>query len=608
MSVPVLLQTLLPVAGVLLPVPASGASLKPLVAGKRGVVAAGHPLVAEAGLRILEKGGNAVDAGAATLFAASVVEMMSFGTGGECPILIKLKDGPVVAINGNGIAPELATVEYYQNLKVDDPRRVTYGTIGAAHAGIIPSFGPLSAIVPSAVDSILLALKNYGTMSFAEVIQPAVELAQGFPLNAALERDLERARPVAEKWPATAKVYYPGGRSPKAGEIFVQADLARTFQSMAEAERQNAGKGRQAAIEAVREYFYRGPVARRISDFCKQAGCLVREGDFAAYHAKLEQPLSTQYRGIQVYKVSFWSQSPVFLQNLNLLEGFDLKSMEHNSADYIHTVVEAMKLGYADRDTYYGDPSFSPIPLQLISKEYANIRRPLINKAKASAEHIPGDPEHMQARAGEAFVHARLRDRNGEHQDTTCVNVIDKDGNMMSATPSGAWIPAVIAGDTGVPLTQRAQAFVLTPGHPNQLAPHKHPRITLTPTLALKDGRPWLAFSTPGGDSQDQTLLQIFLNVADFGMNPQEAVEAPRFNSEAMYSSFDDHSDQSLLLDVEKRIPQAVLDQLQARGHKLAIGSDWSNPTAATMVEYDPATGVICGGADVRGHRYALAW
>ena len=608
MSVPVLLQTLLPVAGVLLPVPASGASLKPLVAGKRGVVAAGHPLVAEAGLRILEKGGNAVDAGAATLFAASVVEMMSFGTGGECPILIKLKDGPVVAINGNGIAPELATLEYYQNLKVDDPRRVTYGTIGAAHAGIIPSFGPLSAIVPSAVDSILLALKNYGTMSFAEVIQPAVELAQGFPLNAALERDLERARPVAEKWPATAKVYYPGGRSPKAGEIFVQADLARTFQSMAEAERQNAGKGRQAAIEAVREYFYRGPVARRISDFCKQAGCLVREGDFAAYHAKLEQPLSTQYRGIQVYKVSFWSQSPVFLQNLNLLEGFDLKSMEHNSADYIHTVVEAMKLGYADRDTYYGDPSFSPIPLQLISKEYANIRRPLINKAKASAEHIPGDPEHMQARAGEAFVHARLRDRNGEHQDTTCVNVIDKDGNMMSATPSGAWIPAVIAGDTGVPLTQRAQAFVLTPGHPNQLAPHKHPRITLTPTLALKDGRPWLAFSTPGGDSQDQTLLQIFLNVADFGMNPQEAVEAPRFNSEAMYSSFDDHSDQSLLLDVEKRIPQAVLDQLQARGHKLAIGSDWSNPTAATMVEYDPATGVICGGADVRGHRYALAW
>jgi gamma-glutamyltranspeptidase/glutathione hydrolase len=596
------------IAGVLFPNLSSAATLKPLVAGKRGVVAAGHPLVAEAGLRILEKGGNAVDAGAATLFAASVVEMMSFGAGGECPILIKLKDGPVVAINGDGIAPELATVEYYRSLRPDDPRRVTYGTIGSAHAGIIPSFGPLSAIVPSAMDSILLALGSYGTMSFGEIIQPAIELAQGFPLNVVLERDLARARSLADKWPATAKVYYPGGRSPAAGEIFVQTALARTFQSMAEAEQRSAGKGRQGAIEAVRDYFYRGPVAREISDFCKEAGCLLREGDFAAYRARVEHPLTTKYRGIDVYKVGFWSQSPVFLENLNLLEGFDLKSMEHNSTDYIHTVVEAMKLGYADRDAYYGDPDFSSIPLQLISKEYAAVRRPLISKAKASAEHIPGDPEHMQARASEDFVRARLRDRNGEQQDTTCVNVVDKDGNMMSATPSGAWIPAVIAGDTGIPLTQRAQAFVLTPGHPNQLAPHKHPRITLTPTLAIKDGKPWLAFSTPGGDSQDQTLLQIFLNVVEFGMNPQEAIEAPRFNSEAMYSTFDDHSDRPLLLDVEKRIPPAVLDQLRARGHKLEPGSDWSNPTAATMVEYNPSSGVISGGADVRGHRYALAW
>jgi gamma-glutamyltranspeptidase/glutathione hydrolase len=600
--------SLMVATGVLLPALSSAATLKPLVAGKRGVVAAGHPLVAEAGLRILEKGGNAVDAGVATLFAASVVEMMSFGAGGECPILIKLKDGPVVAINGDGIAPERATVEYYRSLKPDDPRRVTYGTIGAAHAGIIPSFGPLSALVPSAMDSILLALENYGTMSFVEVIQPAIELAQGFPINARLELDLERARPLAEKWPATAKVYYPADRSPKVGELFVQADLAGTFQSMAEAERQSAGKGRQAAIQAVREYFYRGPIAKRISDFCKEAGCLLREGDFAAYHARVEQPLTARYRGIDVYKVGFWSQSPVFLENLNLLEGFDLKSMGHNSADYIHTVVEAMKLGYADRDAYYGDPDFSSVPIELLSKEYANVRRPLIDKAEASAQHIPGDPEHLRARASDDFVRARFRDRNGEHQDTTCVNVIDKHGNMMSATPSGAWIPAVIAGDTGIPLTQRAQAFVLTPGHPNQLAPHKHPRITLTPTLALRDGKPWLVFSTPGGDSQDQTLLQVFLNVVDFGMNPQEAVEAPRFNSEAMYSTFDDHSDQPLVLDAERRISQAVLDQLKSRGHKLQIGGDWSNPTAATIVEYDSARGVISAGADVRGHRYALAW
>jgi gamma-glutamyltranspeptidase/glutathione hydrolase len=482
------------------------------------------------------------------------------------------------------------------------------GTIGHARGGIIPSFGPLSAIVPSAMDSILLALEKYGTMRLSEVIQPAVELAQGFPLDDLLAQAIARTQPVWEKWPTTARDYMPGGHLAKAGELFVQGDLARTFQSLAEVERENAGQGRVAAIEAVRQYFYRGPIAKRISNFCELAGCLLREGDFAAYHARVEEPLKTTYRGIEVYKVGFWSQAPVFLQNLNLLEGFDLKAMGNNSADYIHTVVEAMKLGYADRDAYYGDPDFSQIPVELISKEYANLRRPLINPEKASAEHIPGDPLHMQSRASADFVHSRYSHRNGEGQDTTCVNVIDKDGNMFSATPSGAWIPALIAGDTGIPLTQRGQAFVLTPGHPNQLAPHKRPRITLTPTIALRDGKSWLAFSTPGGDSQDQTLLQIFLDVADFGMNPEEAVEAPRFNSEAMYSTFDDHSDQPLVLDVENRISEAALKALRERGHKLVIQGEWSNPTAPTLVEYDPATGVIAAGADVRGHRYALAW
>ncbi len=549
-----------------------------------------------------------MDAGVATLFAASVVEMSSFGAGGECPILIKLKDGPVVAINGAGIAPELATVEFYEHLRRDDPRLVTFGTIGNARGGIIPSFGPLSAIVPSAMDSILLALEKYGTMSLSEVIQPAIELAQGCPLDEHLAGAIARTQPVWEKWPTTARVYMPGGHLAKTGELFVQADLARTFQSLAEVERQNAGQGRVAALEAVRDHFYRGPIAKRISDFCEQAGCLLREADFAAYHARVEEPLKTTYRGVEVYKVGFWSQSPVFIENLNLLEGFDLKSMGHNSAEYVHTVVEAMKLGYADRDAYYGDPDFSAIPIGLISKEYAGVRRPLINPEKASAEHIPGDPLHLQPRASADFMRAMYSHRNGEHQDTTCVNVIDKDGNMLSATPSGAWIPALIAGDTGIPLSQRAQAFVLTPGHPNQLAPHKRPRITLTPTIALREGKPWLAFSTPGGDSQDQTLLQIFLNVVEFGMNPQEAVEAPRFNSEAMYSSFDDHSDHPLALDVETRISEAVLRALRERGHVLVMQSEWGNPTAPTMVEYNPATGVVAAGADVRGHRYALAW
>jgi gamma-glutamyltranspeptidase/glutathione hydrolase len=593
-------------AGLLFPLALQGATtLKPLVAGKRGAVAAGHPLVAEAGLRILEKGGNAVDAGVATVFAAAVVEMDGFSSGAECPILIKLQGQPVVAINGAGVAPELATVEYYKHLRRDDPRLADVATISK---GTIPAYGLLSAIVPSAVDALLLALQKHGTMSLAEVIQPAIELAEGFPLDPRFVRTIERSRPILEKWPTTKKVFLPGGRVPREGEIFVQADLARTLRSLAEVDRQNSSQGRAAAIEAARDYFYRGPIAKRISDFCQQAGCLLREGDFAAYRAKIEEPLTTNYRGIEVYKVSFWSQSPVFLENLNLLEGYDLRAMGQNSADYIHTVVEAMKLGYADRDAYYGDPAFSQIPMQLISKEYAGLRRPLINPRKASPEHIPGDPVHMQARASEEFTRARLSERNAEHQDTTCVNVIDSAGNMFSATPSGAWVPAVIAGDTGIPLSQRAQSFVLTPGHPNQLAPGKRPRITLTPTLALKEKKPWLAFSTPCGDGQDQTLLQVFLNVAEFGMNPQEAVEAPRFNSQAMYSSFDDHSDEPLVLDVEKRIPEEVLNQLRARGHKLVVQGEWGNSCAPTIVEYDATTGVMKAGADVRGHRYALAW
>jgi len=584
------------------------ATLKPLVAGRRGVVAAGHPLVAEAGLRILEKGGNAVDAGVASVYAASVVEMMSFGAGGECPMLIKLKNGPVVAINGDGIAPELATAEFYNHLSRDDPRMVTEATSAGAAGGIIPSFGPLSAIVPGAMDALLLALEKYGTKSLGEVLQPAIELAQGFPVNVGLERALARGIPLAQKWPATAKVYMPGGRPPKEGEIFVQADLAHTFQTLARVETENAAKGRIGAIEAVRNYFYRGPIAKRISNFCKESGCLLREGDFAALHARVEQPVTVSYRGVQVYKCGFWTQGPVMLENLNLLEGFDLKGMKQNSADYVHTVVEAEKLGYADRDAYYGDPDSTPMPAALLSKEYANLRRPLIDAQRASADHIPGDPIHMAARAPEDFARARFQHRNGEHQDTTCVNVIDQEGNLFSATPSAAWIPAVIAGDTGIPLSERAQQFVLTPDHPNQIAPHKRPRLTLTPSLALRDGQPWLVFSTPGGDSQDQTLLQIFLDVVDFGMNPQEAVESPRFNSEAMYSTFDAHEDQPLTLDIEKRFQQAVLDALTARGHKLKVGGDWSNPTAPTMVEYNSTTHVISAGADVRGHRDALAW
>jgi gamma-glutamyltranspeptidase/glutathione hydrolase len=583
-------------------------TLKPQVMGRRGVVAGGHPLVAEAGMRMLQQGGNAVDAGVATVFAAAVVEQASCGLGGEVPILIKLKGKPVVAVNGCGVAPELATAEFFRYLPASDPRRGPFPVMIQGANGIIPAYGPLSAIVPGMIDGLLLALKEFGTMSFAEVIEPALELAQGFPADQRLAGTLNQHEPTYSKWKTSERVYKPKGKVVEEGRVWSQPELAKTLHAMADAGKKARRRKRAAAIDAVRDYFYRGPIAEKIGKYCEQNGCLLRERDINAFRAQVERPLKTIYRGVDVYKVSYWSQSPVFLQNLNLLEAFDLRSMGHNSPRYVHTVVEAMKLGYADRDAHYGDPELSKIPAQLISKAYANLRRGLIDASHASPNHRVGDPERMQAEAPAEFAKARLRDRNAEHQDTTCVNVVDQDGNMFSATPSGAWIPAMMAADTGIPLTQRAQAFVLTPEHPNQIAPRKRPRITLTPTLALKNGKPWLAFSTPGGDSQDQTLLQIFLNVLEFGMQPQEAVEAPRFNSVAMYSSFDDHGDNPLGLQLESRFPEATLEALRALGHKLILQGDWQNPSSPTMIEYDARNGVIKAGADVRGHRCASGW
>ncbi len=525
-------------------------TLKPQVMGRRGVVAGGHPLVVEAGMRMLQKGGNAVDAGVATVFAAAVVEQASCGLGGEVPILIKLKGKPVVAVNGCGVAPQLATATFFLNLAPNDARRGPFPAMIAGKNGIIPAYGPLSAIVPGTIDGLLLALKEFGTLSFTEVIEPALELAQGFPADQRLAGTLKQHEPTIAKWPTSERVYKLNGQSVEPCGVWSQPELTKTLKSMADAEKKAKRRKRAGAIEAVRDYFYRGPIARKIGKFCEENGFLLRERDLKMFHAQVEKPLTTCYRGVDVYKAGYWGQGPVMLQNLNLLEAFDLRGMGHNSLRYVHTVVEAMKLGYADRDAYYGDPEQSTIPERLTSKEYANVRRGLMDERRASADHRVGDPMKLKAEASPEFAKARLRNRNAEHQDTTCVNVVDKEGNMFSATPSGAWIPAIMAADTGIPLTQRAQAFELTSGHPNQIAPGKRPRITLTPTIAMKDGEPWLAFSTPGGDSQDQTLLQIFLNVVEFGMQPQDAVEAPRFNSVAMYSSFDDHADNPLGLQV----------------------------------------------------------
>jgi gamma-glutamyltranspeptidase / glutathione hydrolase len=603
-------------------------TFRPVVRGRRGAVAAGSPLTAEAGLRLLEQGGNAVDAGCASILAASCIEFSHFSLGGEIPIIIKLNDGQPSVINGQGTAPRLATREFFLERAKHpaDPNEPVYRgapeyvsiAAGGSHPGLIPSSGVLAATVPGVLDAVVTALDQFGTKSLAQVMQPAIELADGFPIDELRVHYIELTRKIIERWPTSARIFLPNGQVPKPGDVFRQPDLARMLREIVAAEQQAAsahpGAGsRHAGLLAARDYFYKGPIAKRISDFSEADGGLLRAADMSAFHAKVEQPVKTTYRGYEVYKTGFFAQGPVMLEMLNLLEGYDLRKMGHNSPDYIHTLTETMKLAFADRDRYYGDPDFVRVPgAELLSKDYAAARRALIDPDHASMEQRPGDPfsgkpllpdNSQPGLTGSSTVPEAAR-----AHDTTCVNVIDKDGNLFTATPSGAWLPGVVAGDTGMMLSSRLQSFLLTEGHPNVLEPGKRPRVTLSPTMVLKDGKPFVILSTPGGDNQDQALIQVLLNVIDFGMNVQEAVEAARFDTLHFVSSFDDHRFNPGVLELEDRIPAKTIEALRSRGHKIDVQTGWANASAPTIIMFKPETGVIEAGADVRRGRYALAW
>ncbi len=589
-------------------------TFRPVVRGKRGVVAGGHPLSVEAGMRILQKGGNAVDAGVATILAASVIEFSHFGFGGEVPILIKLKGREVAVIEGMGTAPMTATREFFLNraskaasegIEADRP------TMPGAKSGVIPSTGPLSATVPAVLDACVLALDQFGTKSLGEVMQPAIELADGFPLDELRVQYITTRSPVFSRWPEAKLVFLPGGEIPKVGDIFVQTDLARTLRAIVNAEREASKEGRHAGLMAARDYFYKGPIGKQIGDYMQNVGGLLTAEDLSRFRAKVGKPVFTDYRGYQVYKAGFWTAGPALVQTLNILEGYDLKVLGHNSPDYIHTIIESLKLGLADRDRYYGDPDFVKVPNELLSKEYATVRRQLIDSANASLVHQPGDPLNMKATLATATQRQSKTSSIPEIEranDTTCVNIIDKDGNLFSATPSGAWLPAVVAGDTGVLMTQRLQAALTEENHPNVVAPGKRPRITLTPTIVLRKGEPFMVLSTPGGDNQDQALLQVLLNIIEFGMNPQEAVEGPRFDTQHYVSSFDAHEFLPGTLNIEGRVSEKTITLLKERGHKVKVQSDWGSGSAPTVVVFNLESGVSSGGADPRRGRYALAW
>jgi gamma-glutamyltranspeptidase/glutathione hydrolase len=599
-------------------------TFRPVVRGKRGVVAGGSPLSVEAGLRILQQGGNAIDAGVATVLAASVIEFSHFSFGGEVPILVKLKGKPVSVVEGMGQAPMKATLDFFlkrASLKgreatapdssLAQEGRTEMATMAGAKPGMIPSTGPLAATVPAVLDACVTALDQFGTKSLSEVMQPAIELADGFPIDELRVQYIRTRSPIFSQWPEAKRLFLPNGELPKAGDIFVQADLARTLRAIANAEKESAKKGRHAALMAARDYFYQGPIGKRIGDYMQANGGLLAASDLAHFKAKVGQPVKTDYRGYEVYKAGFWTQGPAMVETLNILEGYDLKKMGHNSANYIHTVIETLKLAFADRDRYYGDPDFVKIPAELLSKNYAVLRRSLIESEHASLAQQPGDPQNMRALLATAVPRVSRASQVPEIErsnDTTCVNVVDKDGNLFSATPSGAWLPAVVAGDTGVLMSQRLQSALTDASSPNVVAPGKRPRITLSPTVVLKDGQPFMILSTPGGDNQDQALVQVLLNIVEFGMNPQEAVEVPRFDTQHFVSSFDDHEFLAGSLNIESRIESNTIADLKARGHKVNVQGPYGTLSSPTVILYDPRTGVSAAGADPRRGRYAVAW
>jgi gamma-glutamyltranspeptidase / glutathione hydrolase len=565
-------------------------SMFPAVRGTKEMVAAGSSLQVEAGWRMLQRGGNATDAGVAAVLAAAVTEQSRIGLGGEAPIILKAKNKPAEIISGVGTAPKLATVDFYRS------RKAELWEQGEAKAPI-PEIGILSAILPGLLDGLVLALQRQGTLSFREVATPALELAQGHPLPEEFADFLGRHNEVLRLWPTSKRHFFPEDRLPKRGEMYRQPMLAATLQQLMDAETKAKGD-RAKKLTAVRDLFYKGEIARKIAAFNEQNGGLIRYEDLAAFHASVDQPKTAMYRGYEIVKPGFWTQGPVMLQALNLLEGYDLAAMGHNSPRYVHTVVEAVKLAFADRDFYYGDPAMAKVPEErLLSREYAAERRAMIDGEKASMESRPGKMEMPAVVPG-------VSSTTSSAQDTTCVNVVDKWGNAFSVTPSGAWLPSVIAGDTGVPMSSRLQSFVTVDGHPNRLEPGKRPRVTLSPTMILKDGQPWALISTPGGDNQDQAMLQVILNLIDFGMDTQLAVEAPRFQTEHFYASFAFHEFKPGGLMLEDRFRRDTVEQLARMGHKTQVKGPWSNGSAPTVIRIKGE--VLEGGADPRRGRFVF--
>ncbi len=590
---------------------------KPPLHGRHWMAITGKPLAATAGAMTFSKGGNAVDAACAMLAATCTMwDVLSWG--GETQALIyNPKTKKVIAINALGVAPTGATADFYKEKGYKYP----------------PQYGPLSAITPGTPGGLMTMLAEYGTMSLKEVLAPAMQMAEGYPIEAQTANSIERGKAEIKKWPYSAKVFltHAGEKreAPDAGEIFVQKDLFATLQKLVESEQQalKKGKNRKEAIYAAYDRFYKGDIAKEFARGCQEQGGLITEQDLANWKVKIEEPLMTNYRGIEVYKLQQWTQGPVMLQTLNILENFDLRSMGYNSTRYIHTLYQAMNLAFADRDFYYGDPAFAPEePIKgLLSKEYAKERSKLINRTMNDPKVLPGDPYPFEGKQN-PYQEAIKRWGNAQSSligpanpldeqfldgfaaGTTSVETADKEGWVVSITPSGGWVPACIAGNTGVGMSQRAQSFVLDAGENpfNVIEPGKRPRVTLTPSMALKDGKPFLSFAKQAGDEQDQLLIQFFLNIVEFGMTVQESCEAPSFKTFQMYSSFDKHEKRPGAMMLNDQTPPYVRKELAQMGYRITYDDRTSGPINA--IWFDWVHGTFWGGSSNHGEDYGLGW
>ena len=575
-----------------------GETLRPELLGTFGMVCAGRHYTVSAGTRILSAGGNAFDAGVAAVFAGSVTEISHFGFGGESPTIVyEAKSKKVSVINGQGTAPGLATPAVF------------------AKAGVIPGNGPNGGTLPAMVDAMCLTLQNFGTMTLHEVMAPAIELADGFPMYNFLHNVFVSQQKATEAWGEWSKrCYYPDGRITPVGEMHRQPYLAKTMRIISDASRAHYAKSkdRKAAIQAGRDAFYKGDIARRIGAAVAKDGGTMRYEDLANYKGKIETSTTTSFYGHDVHKGGFWSQGPTLLMILNMLEAANIRGMKPGSEEAIHTVTEAFKLAFDDRNVYFGDPDFVEVPTEgLLSKAYAAERAKLI-ETKASLEHRYGDPYPFDSklkRTGPSFKPYVLPRKTGPTADTTAIEIVDKDGNLFSCTPSSGWIlgGAYVAGDTGVPLSNRMTVFDLDPASPNVLAPGKRPRTTLSPTIVVKDGKPFLAIGTPGGDNQDQQIANVLLNLIAWGMPLQQSLEEPRINCNHFHNSFGNKRDEPGVLEIENRVPADVRAGLAARGHKLDVLGPLGVSTGVVAAGVMPS-GVLRGGADPRRERYAFGW